>query len=45
MPFRRLGNAVEDAPVMSDPRPDDDPELIVSLPEGYTGDYYWTIAE
>jgi len=39
-PFRRLGNAVEDAPVMSDPRPDDDPELIVSLPEGSLDDLF-----
>jgi hypothetical protein len=39
-PFQRLGNAVEDAPVMSDPRPDDDPELIVSLPEGSLDDLF-----
>jgi len=36
----RLGDAVEDAHVMSDPRPDDDPELIVSLPEGSLDDLF-----
>ena len=36
----RLGDALEDAHVMSDPRPDDDPELIVSLPEGSLDDLF-----
>jgi hypothetical protein len=39
-PFHRLGNAVEDAAVMSDPQPDDDPELIVSLPAGSLDDLF-----